>query len=72
MKKTRALLLTCAFLLTAAAATRPAKPDSCQFFRRCEDCSNHQGTHLCTFTVCGSVTSVSCLACSPECVVPSS
>jgi hypothetical protein len=71
MKKTKALLLACAFLLTAAAATRPAKSDSCQFFHMCETCSNHQGVHLCTITVCGTVTSVSCLACSGECVVPS-
>ena len=67
MKK--ALLLACAFLLTLVA-TRPAKSDSCQTFRRCEDCSNHQGTHLCTFTVCGTTTTVSCLPCSGECILP--
>ena len=69
MKRTRVLLIACAFLLTAAAA-RPAKSDSCQFFRRCEDCPDHQGTHLCTITVCGMTTSISCLACSGECFLP--
>ncbi|HEX4959465.1 MAG TPA: hypothetical protein VF173_01405 [Thermoanaerobaculia bacterium] len=72
MKKTRAFLLACACLLIAAAATRPAKSDSCQFFHMCEPCSNHQGTHLCTITVCGMTTSVSCLACSGECILPGS
>jgi len=69
MKKTRALLLASAFLLTVAAG-RPAKSDSCQIFRRCEDCPDQQGTHLCTFTVCGTTTTVSCLACAGECILP--
>lgn len=69
MKRTRALLIACAFLLTTAAA-RPAKSDSCQFFHRCEVCPDHQGTHLCTITVCGMTTSISCLACSGECILP--
>ncbi len=68
MKKTRVLLLAGAFLLTVAAA-QPAK--SCQTFRRCEDCPDPQGTHLCTFTVCDGTTSVSCLACAGECILPS-
>jgi hypothetical protein len=71
MKKTRVLLLACAFLLTAAAATRPAKSDSCQFFHVCEDCNNNQGIHLCTITVCGMVTTISCLPCGGECILPS-
>jgi hypothetical protein len=69
MKKTRALLLACACLLTVVA-TRPAKSDSCSVFHRCEPC-NISGTHLCTFTVCGTITSVSCVACSGECILPS-
>ncbi len=69
MKRTRILLIACAFLLTVAAA-RPAKSDSCQFFQRCEDCPDNQGTHLCKFMVCGTTTTVSCFACSPECFLP--
>ena len=69
MKRTKLLLIACAFLLTAAAA-RPAKSDSCQYSHRCEACPDNQGTHLCTITVCGSTTTISCLACSPECILP--
>jgi hypothetical protein len=69
MKRTRALLIACAFLLTAAAA-RPAKSDTCQYFRACEDCPNQQGVHLCTFKTCGTVVVVSCAPCSGECFLP--
>jgi hypothetical protein len=72
MKKSRALLLTCAFLLTVAAA-RPAKSADCINGYFCADCT---GTpvpekQLCKEVICnGIVVSVSCGACSTRCILP--
>jgi hypothetical protein len=72
-KRTRALLLACAFLLTFAA-TRPAKSDDCINGYFCADCNIAYPIpekRLCREVICnGIVASVSCDPCAIRCILP--
>jgi hypothetical protein len=73
MKKPRALLLICAFLLTVAA-TRPAKSDDCIIGYFCaDDCiaTPIPEKRLCREVICNGVAvSVSCDPCAVRCILP--
>jgi hypothetical protein len=72
MKKTRVLLLACAFLLTVAA-TRPAKSDDCLIGYFCQNCpvTPTPEQRLCRELICnGVVRSIICGDCTPRCILP--
>jgi hypothetical protein len=73
MKKPRALLLTCAFLLTVAA-TRPAKSEDCITRYFCDDCdivTPVPEKRLCREVICNGIgVSVSCDPCAIRCILP--
>jgi hypothetical protein len=71
MKMTRAMLLACAFLLSAAAATLPAKSDACFIYGFCKNCiSPTPKAQPCTVVTCGTRTSETCGTCVDHCVPP--
>ena len=71
MKKTRALLLASAFLLTAVAAVRPAKSDACFIFGMCKTCNTSTPkAQPCTVVVCGTHRTENCGTCVTNCVPP--
>ncbi|HEX4963726.1 MAG TPA: hypothetical protein VF173_23065 [Thermoanaerobaculia bacterium] len=71
MKTTKALLLACAFLLTAAAATRPAQSDACFLFGMCKACTTPTPTaQPCTVVICGTHRTENCGSCVTNCVPP--
>ncbi len=72
MKRPKVLLLACAFLLTAAALTGPAKSDACFIFGMCKPCISPapgQG-QPCTVVVCGTHRTENCGTCTTNCVPP--
>ncbi len=71
MKMTRTLLLACAFLLTAAAATLPAKSDACFLFGMCKACNTPTPkSQPCRVVVCGTHRTETCGTCVTNCVPP--
>jgi hypothetical protein len=71
MKKTKALLLACAFLLTAAAMTGPAKSDACFIFGTCKACNTPTPqSKPCRVVVCGTQRTETCGTCTTNCVPP--
>ncbi len=76
MKKTRALLLACACLLTFAAS-RPAKSDDCIVVYFCQDCPISPTPppppwqRLCHERVCnGFAEFIACGDCTTHCIPP--
>ncbi|MFY9825823.1 MAG: hypothetical protein WAM82_30920 [Thermoanaerobaculia bacterium] len=71
MKKTKTLLLACAFLLTAAAATLPAKSDVCITYGLCRNCTTPiPEAKPCRVVTCGTHTTETCGDCTTNCVPP--
>jgi hypothetical protein len=71
MKITKALLLACAFFLTAAAATLPAKSDVCTFRGFCQSCiAPLPEAQPCAVVTCGTHVTKTCGTCSTNCVPP--
>jgi hypothetical protein len=71
MKMTKALLFACAFFLTAAAATLPAKSDVCIFRGLCKNCiAPFPEAQPCAVVTCGTHVTETCGTCSPHCVPP--